>query len=163
MFYTRTGKCNLCGECCGYPRSTDSGQNNPFPNNWPESVANWQKEDIDKNVLICTLVGHPKFGRKRFGRIKIHDKFYYWIWIPDHGLCKDLPPYGDSTTFDQRCPFLSDKLEDGTVPCMIYGTKNHGIWQNYCSLTPPERFEDTKQIEQWEKNCPSCSFVFEVK
>lgn len=151
MRYKRTGKCNLCGECCGFPRATDGGQSNAWPLSWPESLAGLTKEDKDKVAPVFRITGNVnKSGIHRVGK-----KSFPWEWVKEQGLCKVLK----DGSHDIRCPFLSDKQEDGTVPCGIYGTRFHSVWEDYCNLVPPEYFEQA-QLDNWQKNCPSCSFVF---
>lgn len=147
--YKRTGECNLCGECCGFPRITDGGQNNPWPSDWPEVLDSWSEEDKEKSSPIFKITGHIK----KHGNFVLDSKVFPWIWVKNKGLCK--------SDTDYRCPFLGDMTMDAEVPCLLYGTDYHFIWEEYCNLTPPEYFETKNQVENWQKNCPSCSFVYE--
>ena len=153
--YKRTGECNLCGECCGYPRATDNGQTPPFPVNLPECVSSWSNNsDKEKAYPMFKITGH----KKRFGKFNAKGEVCHWIWIKGKGLCKDVLPFGDETTYDVRCPFLSKKLPDGTVPCLIY---QHELRVQYCSKGPQDTYENKLQVEHWFKNYPSCSFIYE--
>jgi len=163
MTFIRTGTCNQCGECCGYPRLTDSGQNNAWANDFPESIANWSKEDIENYLPIFKIVGHPNHGGKLYGMSLINDVRCFWIWVPGHGLCKDKTPHGDLTTYDIRCPFLSEKLSDGTVPCLLYNTHRKFVWDKLCQPVPPNKFDTQEQVDNWFINCPSCSYEYVVE
>lgn len=158
--FKRTGTCNLCGECCGYPRSTDGGQNNPWRKDLPESVRNWDQDVLKTEFPLFNLTGHPDHGGKKYGRKDIYGKRCFWIWIPKHGLCQDKTPHGNISTYDQRCSFLSVKLPDGTVPCLLYGTIDHYIWEKLCQPTPPENMSTKEKVDNWFKNCPSCSYEY---
>lgn len=152
MSFIRSGSCLKCGECCGYPRKTDGGQNNPWPNDWPESLTTWQNEDIEKSAPVFKITGH----KERHGSYLVGNKQLPWIWIKNHGLCKDI----GNGTWDQRCPFLSDKLKDGTIPCLLYETQSYNIWSSFCNTVPPDFYLTKFEVEIWEYNCPSCSFEF---
>lgn len=151
--WIRTGTCNMCGECCGYPRITDGGQNNAWPNDWPESIETWEEDYKEEKCPVFKITGHLK----KKGTITINKNSLKWVWIQGQGLCKDT----GKGTWDQRCPFLSKKLSDGTVPCLLYGTSKHEVWQKYCNEVPPEKFDTKAQVDNWFKNCPSCSFIYE--
>jgi len=156
--FTRQGTCNRCGECCGYPRSTDGGQNNPWPKTWPESLRNWTPESIAYHLPILQfssdMVNTPN------DNFTIKGQRCYWIWVPGKGLCTDLPPYGDVSTYDQRCPLLASKEPDGTVPCRLIGTNQESVWNMFCEPVPPMQMETQEQVDKWFTNCPSCSYTY---
>lgn len=158
MAFIRSGSCNLCGECCGYPRSTDGGQNNAWANDFPESIRNWDAESLATSLPIFQfsndMLNTPN------GDFTVQGNRCRWIWIQNHGWCTDLPPYGDTSTYDQRCPCLSSKLGDGTVPCRLYGTRYEYIWHQLCEPVPPMRLDTQAQVDAWFSNCPSCSYVY---
>jgi hypothetical protein len=156
--FTRQGSCNRCGECCGYPRSTNGGQNNPWPNDWPESIRNWSPESIQTHLPILQFVDN--MVNTPNGNFTIQGHRCYWIWIPGHGLCIDLPAYGDPVSYDQRCPCLGDKQAGNDVPCRLYGTRYQPIWQAMCEATPPVTYERQSQVDNWFINCPSCSYIY---
>ncbi len=158
MGFLRTGTCSRCGECCGYPRSTDQGQNNPWPADWPQSIQSWSPEAIQLHLPIMQfstdMVNTPS------GNFTIGGKRCYWIWVKDHGLCTDISPYGDPVTYDQRCPLLGAKAKDGTVPCLLVGTKWQFIHDQLCAPYPAGKFEFQSQVNEWFTNCPSCSYMY---
>ncbi len=144
--FKRIGKCNLCGECCGSPRKTDGGQNNAWPADWPEALDTWSEEslpDIFKLIDIKRKRGVSYIGNNRFN----------WMFKKGKGICK--------SNHNFECPFLSEKLEDGTRPCLLKGTEWDTIWTNSCDNAPPEYFTSIEQVNQWFTNCPSCSFIYE--
>ncbi len=152
MAFKRIGTCNMCGECCGYPRSTDGGQNNAWPTDWPDSIANWNQEDIESNLPVFKLVGHPAHGGEKSGTVQIQNKNLTWKWKKDKGLCK--------SDTNLQCPFLSRKLQDDTVPCLLYNTEHKYIWDELCQPVPPDKLETQEQVDKWFKNCPSCSYEY---
>ena len=131
MTFIRVGECNMCGECCGYPRSTDGGQNNPWPPDWPESIQNWSPESIKEYAPIIQL--------------------NRGVWVKGKGLCK--------SDTDFRCPLLSDKV-NGEAKCSVVGTDNEYIWKYSCQPVPPLSYETLVQVKEWYKNCPSCSYEY---
>lgn len=161
MAFKRTGTCNQCGECCGYPRTTDGGQNNPWAKDLPECIRNWSDEAITIELPVFKRIGYLKDRDRKFGMVQVGTRRCYWIIVPGHGLCTDKTPHGDPRWFDQRCPFLSEKLPDGTVPCLLYNSKNKYIWERLCKPTPPEEFPTQERVDKWFKNCPGCSFKYE--
>lgn len=158
MAFQRTGTCNRCGECCGYPRSTDGGQNNPWPGDWPQSIQSWSAEAIALHLPIlqfsANMVNTP------YGNFTLQGKRCYWIWVTGKGLCTALSPYNNPANYDQRCPLLDAKQPDGSVPCRLVGTRYEGVWQTHCQPVPPTQFETQAQVDAWFANCPSCSYVY---
>ncbi len=156
MGFLRTGICNRCGQCCGYPRP-DGGQNNPWPSDWPQSIQSWTPEAIQTHLPIfqfsANMINTPT------GNFTISGNRCYWIWVKDHGLCTDTTPYGDPATYDQRCPLLGN-AKDGTHPCLLVGTKYESVWQMLCQPTPPARFDTQAQLDEWHANCPSCTYIY---
>lgn len=160
MAFIRTGECNLCGECCGFPRSTDGGQNNPWPNDIPDIIRTWSDESIQQDYPVLYFIGYTKDKNKKYGIKKVGVNTFHWIFVPGHGLCADKSPYGNLDKFDQRCPFLSEKLPDGTVPCLLYNTSKKYIWNKLCQPVPPDEFTAQEEVDRWYKRCPSCSYIY---
>ena len=153
--YRRTGTCARCGECCGYPRATDGGQNNPWPADWPQSIRTWTIEAIDQYLPVFKVPGHPDLGGKQYGSLKIGKYTIRWIWVPGAGICTDTPAYGDPASYDIRCPLLSGKV------CAIKDHATLGrIWTVLCEPVPPSVFETAEQVQNWQTNCPSCSYTW---
>lgn len=156
--FVRIGSCNRCGECCGYPRSTDGGQNNPWPPSWPESIRNWTPESIETHLPIlqfaANMVNTPN------GNFTLTGHRCYWIWVIGHGLCTDLPPYGDPSAYDQRCPLLGDKQGDNSAPCRLVGTRYEPVWTAMCEPVPPMQMETQARVDKWFTKCPSCSYTY---
>jgi len=170
MAYARTGTCNRCGECCGYPRTTDGGQNNPWPLSWPDSVATWQVEVLGNELPMFRETGHPVLGGKQSGSFKIDGYTCRWCWANGGGLATDMPPYNDKgATFDIRCPLLQAKQPDNTVPCIAKGSTQvfpgstitfNDLWVKLCEPVPPYVFGTIEQVQEWQTNCPSCSYTW---
>lgn len=170
MAFNRTGTCNRCGECCGYPRATDGGQNNPWPLSWPDSVRTWTLEVLGTELPMFRATGHPALGGRQSGNFRIGNNTFRWCWAQGGGLATDVAPYNDGgATFDIRCPLLMAKQPDGTVPCGAYGQTQtlpgstqtfHQMWEKLCEPTPPYKFETQSQVDNWFINCPSCSYVY---
>lgn len=161
--YVRTGQCNRCGECCGYPRATDQGQNNPWPNDWPEAVASWIIAALEQYLPMFRITGHPRLGGGQSGSVKLGGYTIRWCWVPGHGLCTDTPPYGDPASYDPRCPCLKPKNAQGQADCALIGTNYEGIWQTLCQPVPPVQVANELYpifIAEWQVNCPSCSYVY---
>lgn len=158
MAYLRAGTCNRCGECCGYPRASDGGQNNPWPGDWPESIRSWTPESIQ--LYLPILQFSANMVNTLYGNFTIQGKRCYWIWITGKGLCTDTPAYGDTATYDQRCPLLEAKQGNGQVPCRLIGTRYEYVWTMLCEPVPPMRFDSQAALDNWHTNCPSCSYVF---
>lgn len=148
----RTGTCNRCGECCGYPNPSGK-QCNPWPGNWPEALRTWEQTFLEANIPIFRYLRHPQFGGAQFGSVKIQGTTHHWIWAPGKGLCTDLPAYGDPSTYDQRCPFLNGKQ------CALVGTPAQFVYDEYCSKFPPLEL-GPEQVAEFFTNCPSCSYVY---
>jgi len=160
MTFYRTGECNQCGECCGYPRP-DGEQNNAWEVDLIEGTRNWDMDVLESELPILKLIDVLVNRGQISGRVDIAGKRCYWIFVPGHGLCTDKTPHGDVSTFDQRCPFLDKKKSDGTVPCILYNTKEKYIWDKLCESSPPLMLERQEYVEQWFKNCPGCSYRYE--
>lgn len=161
--YNRTGSCSRCGECCGFPRSTDSGQNNPWPPDWPSDVRSWMLSVIESEAPMFQITGHPNLGGKGFGTVRFAGNTCNWIWIDGKGLCTDTGRKGDATDYDQRCPCLGNKQPSGQVPCLLVGTNWEFIWQKLCQPVPPVELPDeyyARFIADWHINCPSCSYTY---
>lgn len=111
MSFKRTGKCNQCGECCGFPRATDGGQNNPWPLEWPESVSSWSPEVIEAELPIFKLIQFPvqacPFLKDR--KCDLVGSEYEYIW---HKMCDPVPPLEFETleqvrSWQSNCPSCS--------------------------------------------------------
>lgn len=142
----RTGTCNRCGECCGWPRATDGGQNNPWPSIWPEAIQNWDTASINDDPLL-RITGVPKPGSPRHGVVVIGGKAWSFNWLPNWGLA--------SSKSQLWCPFLTAG-PGPEHPCGVYDTD---IFRNICIYTPPVEF-DMDMLDMWHRNCPSCSYVY---
>ncbi len=160
MIYKRTGECNQCGECCGYPRSSDGGQNNPWASDIIESVNGLSTEAVESELPILTLIGVLVKRGKTYGCVSIANRRCFWIYVPGHGICTDLTPHGDLGFYDQRCPFLDKKRANGAVQCILYNTGEKHVWDKLCQPVPPDIFDNPKNLGEWKRNCPSCSYVF---
>jgi len=160
--HIRKGECNQCGECCGYPRSTDGRQNNPWDTDMLASVRNWSIESLESELPILKILGILLYRGSFNGMVDVYGKRCYWIYVPGHGICTDKTPHGDMDTFDQRCPFLDKKHDDGTVPCLLYSTKEKYVWDKLCQPVPPHIFDRQRQVDEWFTNCPSCSYQYEA-
>lgn len=158
MAFIRNGTCNRCGECCGFPRASDGGQNNPWPRGWPSDIRNWSPESIQTHLPILQFADDMMSAPS--GQFTLRGTAVHWIWVPGKGLCTDLPAYGDVATHDQRCPLLAAKQGDGTVPCMLVGTRYQEIYDLQCAPVPPILFETQEQVDAWFTNCPSCSYTY---
>lgn len=137
----------MCGECCGYPRSTDGGQNNAWPPDWPQSIDSWDRKVIEENLPVFKLINY----NEKAGKVNINGKILKYEWVDKKGLCVSKE--------NLQCPFLSQKLPDGTVPCLLY-TKHKNVWDTQCMPTPPLEYETQEQVDSWFKNCPSCSYRY---
>lgn len=152
MAFQRQGECNRCGECCGYPRATDGGQNNPWPGDWPDAIVDWTVEALSNEIPVFKLTGHPRLGGKTSGTVRIDRTNYSWAWVPGFGLCKSAS--------DHACPVLGKRQSDGSVPCGVYGTQWHEIWAILCAPAPPLVLEAEAEVQRWFANCPSCSYTY---
>ena len=151
--------CGRCGQCCGAPGSPN--RDSPWPDNWPEAVASWQIDALADAQPIFTLSGHPDLGGQRAWAIRVGNKTYRGIWIPGHGLCADAPPYGDASAFEEMCPFLGNKLPNGSYPCGLAGTPFDAVYQQ-CMRVKTTGWTE-QEVEQWQADHPLCSYVFEAE
>ncbi len=148
---TRGGACNHCGQCCGAEGSPH--QENPWPSTWPEAHRNWQTSALP---IIYQVVSSPEHGGPRAGAIRFGSKTYRWIWIPDVGLCKDMPPFGDTASYSLECPFLMDEQPNGSRPCALTGTPYEGACNQE---NMPEDVSD-EFVADWTAKHPVCSYTW---
>lgn len=70
MAYLRQGQCLRCRECCGSPRSTDGGRNNPWPVTLVSDIRTWSPADVEFNLPIFKFIDRAKqSGRLRVGDV----------------------------------------------------------------------------------------------
>lgn len=153
----RQGTCNRCGQCCGAAGSSE--QDSPWPDNWPDGLRNWLQETIETSFPILKLIGNPHFGGAESGVFNVRGKKCYWIWVKGHGLCKDLPPYGDLSTYSEECPFLLPDPGDGTRPCVLVGTQYRAVWDVMCQNQPPME-KTSEEVAVWQARHPLCSYTW---
>ena len=115
---------------------------------------------------MIQLVGDPFHGGAQARAIKIGPNTYYCIWVAGVGLCKDLPTYGDDSTYEPECPFLEEwdgeTYASPGVPerlCGIFGTRYHAIWEAQCQNAPAPEMEQ-RDVDIFFANCPDCSFTY---
>jgi len=114
VLYSRSGTCNLCGECCGAPPGDVYGPpfrghkniNNADPNDNPWFLklipSSWQNEALED-----------------YGSANIATVVVRWIWVEGLGLCTDLPPSG-KPPWAPRCPLLLYAEGEPEQPCLLY-------------------------------------------
>lgn len=144
-YYIREGTCNRCGECCGYPRATDGGQNNPWPLNLEEMLTQYSDEAI-LQISFFKYISRPDSHRR--GTIRTGGRTFIYTWT-DQGFCNR---YGNI-----RCPFLLD--DEAQHPCGIYGTELQGLFDENCKIVPAEQM-DIDSLMFWIEHCPSCSYTW---
>ena len=157
MAFIRQGTCNRCGQCCGADGSPN--QTNPWPKNWPQAVHNW--EELPNMIQV---VGNPLDGDPPDYAILLGGKQYRSIWVNNVGLCKDLPTYGDDSSYSLECPFLADDPGDGSRPCAFTGTPLEEIRNSFvCYPEGPQRFRTQEDLDQWNNDHPLCSYTWEAE
>lgn len=154
----RQGVCSHCGQCCGADGSPE--QRNPWPRTWPEALRNWEKAYLEEQIPLFKVFVHPSKGGELYGRVRIGNKWYRWIWVPGHGLCEDLRPWGDTSSFSEECPLLMDDPGDGTRPCALVGTEYEYIWARLCQPEPPME-KNVDEVAVWQSRHPLCSYAWE--
>jgi hypothetical protein len=159
---TRTGTCNMCAECCGNLTQARIDASipapGPFPKIWPESV---RTHPIENLPTFFQLVGTPEHGEARARAIRIGNTTFRTIWIPGVGLVRDKAPWGDTSTYEEECPFLLGSPGDTTRACGLVGTPWEAVRDEMCGddHVPPLSKEDFEVVE-WEHDHPSCSYVY---
>lgn len=152
MAYIRQGECNRCGECCGAPRSTDGGSNNAWPVDLASATRSWSQESIEFALPIFKWLEHPRIANKTSGRLRIGDVNSPYVFSTQYGLVKsDAVP---------ECPALLGKQTDEVRPCGLVGTVAEEVYTKICQYFPPDRFLTQASKEDWEDNCPSCSYTW---
>lgn len=146
--YQRTGECNKCGECCGYPLP-DGRQVQPWDEHIMSGTQNWSDESI-MDTPFFQVFRHPKLAKFKAGFLVVEGKKYRYAWEEKKGLCRE-----DGNVM---CPFLRDDLP-GEHPCALWGTAYHWFWARHCEPTPPLRLTE-QDLEIWKKQAPSCSHVY---
>lgn len=161
MPFIRQGVCNRCGQCCGADGSPN--QANPWPVNWPGAILRWNYpafEDLWPHSQLVGLVmatdGTVEVVEQS-GNHNIRGKKIYWIWIPGHAICKDLPPYSDPSTYSLECPWLLPDPGDGSRPCSLVGSKFEWIYDKMCFPEGPLDFATQAMVDQWQADHPACS------
>lgn len=153
----REGTCNRCGQCCGAEGSPN--QDSPWPNSWPDSLRTWNPSLLAAQAPIFVLVGNPSEGASRSGAAIIAGFRVRWIWVEGHGLCKNVPPYGNLAIYSEECPCLKPDPGDGTRPCALVGTPFEPIWTQMCQSAPP--LEKTpEKVVLWQSWHPLCSYTW---
>ena len=162
----RQGMCDFCGECCGTVGNT------AYVSNWPEALRTWSLDDA---VSVCPQLG--MFGIENQGdrigysqpngQYRVRGTLYYYVWIPDIGLCKDTSAAHDGSFFDTECPFLLDDPGDGSRPCALVGTGDDGARFKFCrpeehptDYVPENDIWDDRSVTQWQADHPNCSYEF---
>ena len=155
----RTGTCNRCGECCtgeqGYPVQKD----------WPGAVRNWQASDVTTHIPHLSLLGLGEGDHGELVKIADYGNFnlgghkVYWRWVsPEHGLCTNLEPYDDESTYQTVCPFLRTE-KFGRRECALVGTQYEDWFLSNCKDMAPEIFTQV-EVDEWFALNPSCSYVW---
>ena len=155
---TRYGECTNCGMCCGSPDAPN--RDSPWADNWPEAVRTWRVDYLAETHPIFKITGHPALGGANSDSIRLGNKTQRWIWVHGHGLCADAAPYGDTTTYEEMCPFLGPRQPDGTYPCLARGTEWEEIPAKMGCRTLPLEWDEAS-IEQWFRDHPACGFWYE--
>jgi len=156
--YIRQGTCNWCGQCCGAPYTFGGdppSMDSPWPDEWPDTLIAWSEEAMIAHFPLKQTLESIEEG---FGEIKITGKRYYFIWKPGYGFVTDLPPYGDDTTFENRCPLLKllGETENPPTECAAV---NHAVFQDYCQHVPRSVLTE-EEVTQWQASHPACSYTW---
>lgn len=154
--YRISGSCNRCGQCCGAPGSPN--RDSPWPDRWPEALDSWAEEALQQ-IPILKHVLLPSKGGQPYWAVRLGGTTYRGIWIPGHGLCRDNPPWGDITTYEETCPFLGEQQPDGSYPCGLIGTMYEDVYYDFCSQMGT--YWQDFQVERWQEDHPLCSYTFE--
>jgi Fe-S-cluster containining protein len=141
----RFGRCNHCGQCC---------ENGPWPGEWPDSLRNWLVCDLPR---IVRFVGDVYHGCKAYSQITINNEVYHWIWVPARGLCKDVHPFGDQSTYILECPFLMPTNDRGERLCALVGSSFEWVRDGICVAIPLDR-KNAKEVKDWYRQFPKCSY-----
>jgi len=164
--YTRTGECNMCGQCCGC--ETAPNRTSPWPACLIYALRDWADSDLPG---ITSVIKPPTKDGVLSGSVQIGTAQYPFIWVedPPDGLCKDLPPYGKTNNYARQCPLLMSTPDGGvTYPCAAYSSTTViptlGItvgewWNQNCQPLPSVRMLE-EQVQQWETDHPLCSYVY---
>jgi hypothetical protein len=107
--------------------------------------------------MIQAVGGTPALGGPINSALKLDNVTYRAVWVYDVGLCKNLPPWGDDTTYSLECPFLADDPGDGSRPCALVGTPWESVYLDKCFPEGPAMFYDQQSLDQWESDHPLCS------
>lgn len=120
--YTRSGECNLCGECCGAGNGEQYGP--PF-----RGHNNLNNADLNDNPWFIKFI--PSSWQDEalddYGSVNIATVLVRWIWIEGVGLCADLPPAG-KPPYATRCPLLLYDSGETEQPCLLYSDTNVVPW-----------------------------------
>lgn len=148
----REGECARCGQCCGAEGAPE--QDSPWPDNWPTGLRAWRAQDLSP---ILQVTSTPFHGGPIAGSATVGENVCPWIWVPDHGLCKDREPLGDVESYSEECPFLAGEPGQGPRPCAFVGTELEYVWEAMCRRAP--RLEATKQqVAAWRRRHPLCGY-----
>ena len=140
----RTGICNMCGECCGYPRKTDGQSTNAWPAGLQRIYKHWSKEAIAQHQLLGRITEEDSIA-------VVDGKGFSYRWKDNGELCA---PNGE------QCPFLI--MEGDQHPCGLYNSSWHNIWQDICRNAPSEELE-LLEVKLFFEKCPSCSYEYVEK
>jgi len=157
--YLRQGECNWCGQCCnsGYTFGGDAPDGSPWGRNFLTKRQTWDDDSFNLYVQLTQFIERNKLNLQS-DNVKYRGKTYYWIFDDDGVFCTDLPPYGDTSAYSTKCPFLKlhGETEDHPTECMVYKTR---IWDERCGILPPNRFND-QQVAEWQVSHPACSYTW---
>jgi hypothetical protein len=109
------------------------------------------------------LVGTPEHGGARARAIRIGNTTFRTIWVPGVGLVKDKAPWGDTSTYEEECPFLLGTPGDTSRACGLIGTAWEDVRNEVCgdgTKGIPPFLKTEEDVEQWETDHPSCSYVY---
>ena len=154
--YQKQGTCNRCGQCCGADGSPN--QATPWPKTWLYCFKGYQQAN---KPPIVQLVGDRSEGGPIGYSVKLGNKTYRSVWVEGVGLCKDVAPWGDPSTYSLECPFLADDPGDGSRPCAFTGTAQESLRNTFeCWPNGPEYFHNLESLQQWENDHPDCSHTW---
>jgi hypothetical protein len=158
--FERHDTCNRCGMCCGSETSPPATRDSPWQDDWPGSLRTWRVDVIQAEVPVVALAGFPPLGGPTAFAARVEGRTYRGIWVPDHGLCADAPPWGDPASFEEMCPFLMPRQPDDSYPCALVGTAFDHVFRTLCEQYPHEVIGRRETVEEWFVNHPGCSYYY---
>lgn len=163
-FYLRQGECNWCGQCCGSGYSfggTPPVQESPWPVSWPGGLLAWSQEAFDTHFALRSIISKASLTTLS-GEINWRGFKRKFIFVPGESLCLDLPPLGNPTTHEKRCPMLVLNGEGSTPPTQCGVAPDCPVWTDHCSELPPTRITERAK-QEWEEAFPACSYTWVVE